>query len=67
MIIYAGIAAVGFLFLLIMLFAGELFGGDHDLTAHDGVLEHGGDGSAGGPSIFSARIMASFRPVRGAE
>src|SRR5881397_2415044 len=60
MIIYAGIAAVGFLFLLIMLFAGELFGGDHDLTAHDGVLEHGGDGSAGGPSIFSARIMASF-------
>jgi membrane protein implicated in regulation of membrane protease activity len=58
MLIYAGIAVFGFLFLLIMLFAGELFGGDHEVTAHDGVLDHGGE--FGGPSIFSARIMASF-------
>ena len=60
MLIYAGIAAFGFLFLLIMLFAGELFGGDHEITAHDAAVEHGVDGYLGGPSIFSARIMASF-------
>jgi len=58
MLIYAGIAAFGFLFLLIMLFAGDLFGGDHEITAHDGALDHAGD--FGGPSIYSARIMASF-------
>jgi hypothetical protein len=57
MLIYAAIAAFGFLFLLVMLFAGE-FGGDHEVTAHDGALDHAGD--VGGPSIFSARIMASF-------
>lgn len=60
MLIYAGIAAFGFLFLLIMLFVGELFGGDHEVTAHDAALDHGVDGGMGGPSIFSARIMASF-------
>ena len=60
MIIYAGIAAFGFLFLLAMLFVGEVFGGDHEITAHDAALDHGLDGGAGGPSIFSARIMASF-------
>src|SRR5436853_4838802 len=57
MLIYAGIAAFGFLFLLIMLFAGELFGGDHEVSAHDGI-DHAGE--FGGPSVFSARIMASF-------
>ena len=57
MIIYAGIAAFGFLFLLVMLFAGE-FGSDHEITAHDGALDHAGE--FGGPSIYSARIMASF-------
>jgi hypothetical protein len=56
MIIYAAIAVFGFLFLLIMLFVGELFG-DHDIGGHDGGVDHG-DG--GGPSVFSARIMASF-------
>ena len=35
MLIYAAIAAVGFLFLLVMLFVGELFGGDHDVGGHD--------------------------------
>jgi membrane protein implicated in regulation of membrane protease activity len=57
MLIYAAIGAFGFLFLLIMLFVGEIFGGDHDMGGHD-VAMH--DGDAGGPSIFSARIMASF-------
>ena len=58
MLIYAGIAIFGFLFLVVMLFVGELFGADHDVGGHDVHFEHGGD--AGGPSIFSARIMASF-------
>jgi len=60
MLIYAGIAAFGFLFLLLMLFVGELFGADHEVTAHDAAVDHGFDAPAGGPSIFSARIMASF-------
>ena len=57
MLIYAGIAAFGFLFLTIMLFAGDLFGGDHEVSAHGGI-DHAGE--FGGPSVFSARIMASF-------
>lgn len=58
MLIYAGIAVFGFLFLAIMLFVGEIFGGDHDVS-HD--IDHGGDvDHAGGPSLFSARIMSSF-------
>jgi membrane protein implicated in regulation of membrane protease activity len=56
MMIYGAIAAFGFLFLLIMLFVGEIFGGDHDVGGHD--LGH--DADHGGPGIFSARIMASF-------
>jgi membrane protein implicated in regulation of membrane protease activity len=58
MLIYAAIGAFGFLFLMVMLFVGELFGGDHDLGDHGAEL-HDGD-AAGGPSLFSARIMASF-------
>jgi len=57
MLIYAGIAVFGFLFLVVMLFVGEVFGADHDVGGHDVHFEHG---DAGGPSIFSARIMASF-------
>ena len=55
MLIYAAIAAFGLLVLLVMLLAGDVFGGDHDI-AHDGlaVADHGG------PSIFSARIMSAF-------
>ena len=60
MIIYGAIAAFGFLFLLVMLFVGEIFGGDHDVTAHDLAVAHGDGDHGGGPSIFSARIMASF-------
>src|SRR5262245_49942197 len=56
MLIYAGITAFGFLFLVIMLLVGEFFG-DHDVAGHDVSVEHG---DAGGPSVFSARIMASF-------
>jgi membrane protein implicated in regulation of membrane protease activity len=61
-IIYAAIGFFGLLFLLVMLFVGEIFGGDHDIPVdHDVSVDHGelGEGS-GGPSIFSARIMASF-------
>jgi membrane protein implicated in regulation of membrane protease activity len=60
-IIYAAIGAFGLLFLLIMLFVGEIFGGDHEVHFdHDGSVEHGDVSEGGGPSIFSARIMASF-------
>ena len=58
MIIYGAIAAFGFLFLIVMLFVGEIFGADHDVGAHD-FSEHGG-ADHGGPSVFSARIMAAF-------
>lgn len=54
MLIYAAIGAFGFLFLLGMLFVGEIFGADHDVGGHDVSADHGG------PSLFSARIMASF-------
>lgn len=54
MLIYVAIGAFGFLFLVVMLFfGGDAGGGDHDGVAH-------GDGEAGGPSVFSARIMAAF-------
>ena len=61
MLIYAGIAAFGLLLLLILLFVGEIFGGDHDL-GHDGDI----GGHDGGPSIFSVRIMAAFLTAFGA-
>lgn len=60
MLIYAAIGAFGFLFLLVMLFVGEVFGGDHDLHVGDIGGDHGDVGHEGGPSIFSARVMASF-------
>lgn len=56
MVIYTAIAALGFLLLLGMLVLGDLFGADHDLAGHDVSIDH----DAGGPSVFSARIMASF-------
>ena len=53
MLIYAAIGAFGLIFLLVMLFVGDVFGGDHDI--------HGGDvGHEGGPGFLSARIMSSF-------
>jgi membrane protein implicated in regulation of membrane protease activity len=60
MLVYAAIGAFGLLALLGMLFVGDLLGGDHDV-GHD--ADHG-DG--GGPSFFSARVMASFLTAFGA-
>ncbi len=57
MLIYAAIGAIGFLFLIGMLVVGEIFGGDHDAGGHDVAADHG---DAGGPSIFSVRVMAAF-------
>lgn len=59
MFIYAAIGAFGFLFLVVMLFVGEVFGGDHDVHVDVGG-DHGDVSHEGGPSIFSARVMASF-------
>jgi membrane protein implicated in regulation of membrane protease activity len=56
MLIYAAIGGFGLLFLLVMLFVGDLFGADHEIHVGD----HGDFGHEGGPGIFSARIMASF-------
>lgn len=55
MFVYAAIGAVGLLFLLAMLFVGDLFG-DHDF---DHSIEHDGD-VGGGPSFLSARIISAF-------
>ncbi len=60
MLLYAAIGAFGLIFLLVMLFVGDLFGGDHDLHAGDMGGGHGDVGHEGGPGLFSARIMASF-------
>ena len=59
MLMYAAIGAFGLIFLLVMLFVGEFFGGDHEIHAGE-IAEHGDLGHDAGPSIFSARIMASF-------
>jgi membrane protein implicated in regulation of membrane protease activity len=59
MLIYAAIGAIGFILLLGMLLVGEVFGGDHEVSAHDLTLDHA-DADVGGPSLFSVRIMASF-------
>lgn len=53
MLIYAAIAALGLVLLLVMLIAGDIFGGDHD-------FDHGDADHGGGASIFSVRIMAAF-------
>lgn len=56
--IYLALAIFGVVLLLSMLFVGELFGGDHELS-HEMAVGHDGD-HGGGPSVFSTRIMASF-------
>ena len=60
MLIYAAIGAFGLVFLLVMLFVGDLFGGDHDIHVGDVGGDHGDVGHEGGPGFFSARIMSSF-------
>ena len=54
--LYAGIAVLGVILLIFMLLVGDLFGADHEIS-HD-VAGH--DIDAGGPSIFSTRIIAAF-------
>src|SRR6187397_1472880 len=54
--VYAAIGLLGLLFLLAMLFMGDVFGGDHDF---DHSVEHDGD-FGGGPSFLSARIISAF-------
>jgi membrane protein implicated in regulation of membrane protease activity len=59
MIIYAAIGLAGFILLLAMLVLGDFGGGDHEIAAHDGAIDHM-EGELSGPSIFSVRIMAAF-------
>lgn len=67
MLVYAAIGAFGLIFLLAMLFVGEIFGGDHDIHADSDLSGgHGETDHGSGPSIFSARIMASFLTSFGA-
>jgi membrane protein implicated in regulation of membrane protease activity len=56
MLLYVAIGAFGLLFLLSLLFVGELFGGDHD--GHAGEIGHAEVDH--GPSIFSTRIIGAF-------
>lgn len=60
MMLYAAIGAFGLLFLLVMLFVGDLFGGDHDVHVEADLGGHGDVDHGSGPSFLSARIMASF-------
>ena len=60
MLVYAAVGAFGVLVLLVMLFLGDLFGGDHDA---DHGFDH--DGDAGGPGFLSARVIASFMTAFG--
>ena len=55
MLLYAAIGAFGLLFLLLMLFVGDVFGGDHDVHVEAGIGDHDV-----GPSIFSTRIIGAF-------
>ena len=59
MLIYGAVGAVGFLLLIFMLVAGDVFGGDHDIAGHEIAGDHL-DSGHGGPGIFSVRIMAAF-------
>lgn len=58
MLLYAAIGAFGLLFLLAMLFLGDIFHADHDVHVEVGghaEMEHGD-----GPSIFSSRVIGAF-------
>lgn len=60
MLLYAAIGSFGLLFLLIMLFVGEIFGGDHDVHVETDLGGHGDVDHGAGPSIISTRIIGSF-------
>ncbi|MEX1243422.1 MAG: NfeD family protein [Thermoanaerobaculia bacterium] len=55
MLLYAAIGAFGLLFLVMMLFVGDVFDGDHDVHVETGIGDHDV-----GPSIFSTRIIGAF-------
>ena len=55
--VFATIAAVGFLFLLISLVFGEIF----EMFGHDGAdFSHDVGGDHGGPGFFSTRVLSVF-------
>lgn len=55
--VFASIAGVGFVFLLISLVFGEIF----ELFGHDGAdFSHDVDGDHGGPGFFSTRVLSVF-------
>jgi len=55
--VFASIAGVGFVFLLISLVFGEIF----ELFDHDGGdFSHDVDGDHGGPGFFSTRVLSVF-------
>ena len=60
MLIYAAIGAFGLIFLLVMLFLGDVFGGDHEIHVGEVGGGHVDFGHEGGPGFFSARVMSSF-------
>jgi len=56
--IFLGIAAIGFVFLVVSFFFGEIFG-HGDVGAHDASL-HDVHGDVHGVSIFSTRVLSVF-------
>jgi membrane protein implicated in regulation of membrane protease activity len=60
MLLYVVIGASGLVLLLLMMFVGEIFGGDHDMHVESDVGGHADFDHGGGPSIFSTRIIGSF-------
>lgn len=58
MLLYAAIGAFGLLFLLSMLFLGDIFHADHDV--HVEVGGHAGMEHGDGPSILSSRVIGAF-------
>jgi membrane protein implicated in regulation of membrane protease activity len=57
--IFLGIAAIGFLFLVLSFLFGEIFG-HGDVGAHDAGLHGDVHGDAHGVSIFSTRVLSVF-------
>jgi membrane protein implicated in regulation of membrane protease activity len=60
MLLYALIGGAGLALLLLMMFVGEIFGGDHDVHVESDVGGHADFDHGGGPSLFSTRIIGSF-------
>jgi membrane protein implicated in regulation of membrane protease activity len=57
--IFLGIAAIGFVFLVVSFLFGEIFG-HGDIGAHDPALHGDVHGDAHGVSIFSTRVLSVF-------